>query len=158
MPDFTGSLLVFSVVLSIFLFSWNAVQANQDQFSLEEDLRRNAYYTTSFLVSTQGYPNNWTNETVEIPGFSNSSDNVLEAGKLREFRNLSYSDQKRLLDGRSFYLTFKQDGSFIQLDGEPLEYGEKPVNASTAVPLNRQVLVNKSGNLEDAEMSYVVWQ
>ena len=158
MPDFMGSLLVFTVILSIFLFSWNSVQGNQSDFDVEDEVRRNAYYTTTFLVSTPGYPEDWTNETVDIPGFAAGSDNVLSRDKLREFRNLSYDDQKSLLDGRDFHLTFRKNGTLLQLDSEDLEYGKKPVNASLAVPVTRNVLIEGSGSMEDAEMKYVVWQ
>ena len=158
MPDFIGSLLVFSVILSIFLFSWNSVQGNNDKFGVEKDIRRNAYYTTTFLVSTPGYPGNWSNETIEIPGFAQESDNVLSADKLREFRNLSYGDQRRVLDGRQFYLVFEKDGSVIQLDSENLEFGKEPENGSLVVPVNRNVLVEKPTETVSAEMRYVIWQ
>lgn len=158
MPDFMGSLLVFSVVITIFMFSWNSVESNQRQFSVEDQMRQDAYYTTTFLVSTPGYPENWNNSTVEIPGFASEADNVISAQKLREFRNVSYERQKSLLGSRNFYLSFRNDTKVIELDSEKLEYGQKPVNASTVVPFTRSVLVDKSGSNVDAEMRYVVWR
>lgn len=159
MPDFIGSLLVFSVVLTVFLFSWNSVEANQNKFGTENQMRQDAYYTTTFLVSTQGYPEDWTNSTVEIPGFTSESDNVISTDKLREFRELSYKKQKKLLGARNFYLVFKdEEDNIIQLDSENIEYGEKPVNASTVVPITRNVLIDRPSNMVDAEMKYVVWR
>lgn len=158
MPDFMGSLIVFGIVLSIFLFSWNSVQANQDQFDVEQEMRQDARYTTTFLVSTPGYPEDWNNSTVEIPGFAGSSDNVLSGEKLREFRNVSYESQKSLLGAENFRLVFRNQTDVMQLDSRDLDYGEKPVDASTVVPVTRNVLVNRSGALEDAEMRYVVWR
>lgn len=158
MPDFLGSVLVFSVVLTLFLFSWNSVQDNQQKFDLEEELRQDAYYTTTFLVSTSGYPRDWNSSTVEIPGFVNNSDNVITDRKLREFRDISYKNQKKLLGVQNFRLSFHNETGILQLDSEDLDYGEKPVNASTVIPVNRNVIVNKSGKMEDAEMRYVVWR
>lgn len=158
MPDFLGSILVFTIVISIFMFSWSSVQNNQQKFSLEDDMRQNAYYTTTFLVSTPGYPENWNSSNVEIPGFANSSDNVVSDQKLREFRDLSYDRQKAILGVGNFRLSFHNKTDILYLDSEELDFGKKPVNASTVVPVNRNVIVNKSGTIVDAEMRYVVWR
>lgn len=158
MPDFMSSILVFSVVISLFLFSWNSVQTNQQKFALEKEMRQDAHYTTTFLVSTHGYPENWNNSTVEIPGFVNNSDNLLSGDKLREFRDVSYDRQKALLGGEDFYLSFRNSTAVMHLDSEDLEYGEKPESASTIVPIKRNVLVNKSGTVVDAEMKYLVYR
>ena len=158
MPDFIGSILVFSAVITIFLFSWNSVESNQQKFAAEDQISQDAYYTTTFLVSTQGYPENWNNSTVDIPGFASESDNVLSAQKLREFRKISYDRQKRLLGARNFHLVFRNDIEVIELDSEKLEYGQKPVNASTIVPLTRNVLIDTSDESIDAEMRYLVWR
>lgn len=159
MPDFMGSLLVFSIVLTIFLFSWNSVENNQQKFSLDEQIRQDAYYTASFLVSTPGYPGDWNNSTVEIPGFASESDNLISTEKLREFRNVSYENQTKLLGARNFHLTFRNDTHVLELDSEKLEYGERPEeDSSLVVPLTRNVLIEKSDGLTDAKMRYVVWR
>lgn len=158
MPDFLASLLVFAVIVSMFLYSWNNVVMNQGSFDLEDRMSSEAYYTTTFLVSTPGYPENWTNETVEIPGFA-SSDNVLDTEKLEEFRKLEYNDQRMLLQAGNYYMVFQDpEENMIELDGEPLEFGEEPQNATTVVPLARNVLLNRSNSFENAEMRYIVWR
>lgn len=158
MPDFMGSIIVFSAVITIFLFSWNSVVDNQEQFNLEDQMRQDAYYTTTFLVSTPGYPENWNNSTVDIPGFASSSDNILSAEKLREFRKISYDRQKILLGARNFNLVFRNETDIVEINSEKLSYGEKPVNASTVIPLTRNVLIESTDGGIDAEMSYVVWR
>jgi hypothetical protein len=158
MPDFMGSLLVFSIVITIFLFSWNSVESNQQKFDVEEQIRQDSYYTTTFLVSTPGYPEDWNNSTVKIPGFASEADNIISPQKLREFRNISYDRQKKLLNSRNFHLIFRNDTHVLELDSEKLKYGQKPVNASTVVPSARNVLIDKPGGLEDAEMRYIVWR
>lgn len=158
MPDFMGSILVFSAVITIFLFSWNSVEGNQQKFAEEDQIRQDAYYTTTFLVSTPGYPEDWNKSTVDIPGFASESDNVLSAQKLLEFRKISYDRQKRLLGARNFNLIFRNDTEIIELNSEDLDYGQKPVNASTIVPLTRNVLIETSDKSIDAEMRYLVWR
>ena len=158
MPDFMGSIIVFSAVITIFLFSWNSVVSNQSEFDLEDQMRQDAYYTTTFMVSTQGYPEDWNNSTVDIPGFATESDNILSSEKLLEFKNINYQRQKSLLGARNFNLNFRNDSGIIEIDSKQLTYGEKPVNASTAIPLTRNVLIETDGKSVDAEMSYVVWR
>ncbi|MFB6145145.1 MAG: hypothetical protein ABEJ99_01420 [Candidatus Nanohaloarchaea archaeon] len=157
MPDFLGSMIVFSVIITLFLYSWNSVSANQQGFDPQDQLRQSAYYTATFLVSTPGYPGDWNNTTVEIPGFADP-DNVLQPGKLRSFRSLNYSRQRLLLEAPNFDLNFTKDNKTVMLDGKPLQFGKAPSNPDTVAVIRRNVLINKTGSLQDAEMVYLVWQ
>lgn len=159
MPDFMAGLMVFAVIISIFLFAWNSVVSDQSQFSAEDEMRSDAHYTTAFLVSTPGYPEDWNSSDVKIPGFA-TDDNIISDEKLKEFRDLSYSKKARLLEAQQFNLTFRNSSSIIDLDGQPLSFGRNYVeeNPPTVVPVTRNVLVNKSGELVESEMEYVVWQ
>lgn len=148
MPDFMGGILVFTVVLTIFLFSWNSVEINQQKFSAEDQIRQDAYYTTTFLVSTPGYPENWTSETVEIPGFA-SEDNVLSMQKLREFGRLGYAEQKTLLQGLDFSLNITSSENDLIIS-----YGSYSSNSSTVVPIRRNVLVEKLETENEVLWSY----
>lgn len=156
MPDFLASLALFGVVVSIFLFSWNSVISNQGDFSESDQMRSEAYYTATFLVSTPGYPENWNSSTVEVPGFA-SSDNIIKPDKLSEFRNLSYRQQKLLLQAQDYRMVFRNSSGVIKLEEEPLEYGKEPENASNAVVINRNVLIDFPVERQEAEMRYVVW-
>lgn len=137
MPDFLGSLLVFSVVLSIFLFSWSSVQSNQQNFNAEKEMRQDAIYSSTFLVSTPGYPENWTSENVQIPGFA-TQDNVLSIRKIKEFQKLSYNKQKVLLQATEFSLNISLSES-----DRVISYGKYSKNASTVVPVSRSVALNE---------------
>lgn len=123
MPDFLASIAVFAAIASVFLFSWNSVIANQGQFADTDNLRTEAHYTTTFLVSTPGYPDNWTHETVEIPGFA-TKDNLLQQNKIEEFSKLTYEQQKRLFTVEDFYLSFSINGSS---EGSSEKLGSGPV-------------------------------
>jgi len=75
---------------------------------MEDQIRQDAYYTTTFLVSTQGYPADWNQSTVEIVGLASESDNVISAQKLREFRKISYERQKKDFSGQEILTWFSE--------------------------------------------------
>jgi hypothetical protein len=156
MPDFLASLALFGIVVSIFLFSWNTVVSNQGDFSQSEGMRTEAYYTATFLVSTPGYPDGWNSSTVEIPGFA-SSDNIVEPEKLAEFRELSYEEQKILLQAPEYRLTFRNSTDLLELNDEPLDYGRDSSDADNIAVINRDVLINYPDGKQNAEMRYIVW-
>lgn len=156
MPDYLASLLIFGILLTIFLSSWNSVLSDQTEFQKEDQLRRQGSYTTTFLVTTPGYPEDWNSSNVEIPGFA-EPDNVLQAEKLEEFRSLSYQKQKVLLQAPDFYMTVENETSVLELNGAELEYGQDYSGAGTVFPFTRNVRVNLSGQMRTAQLRYVVW-
>jgi len=138
MPDFLGSIVVFSVVLSLFLFSWSSVQNNQQKFDLEEQMRQDAYYTTTFLVSTPGYPEGWNSSTVEIPGFANNSDNVLSIQKIKEFEKIDYKRQRKLLHSSDFSLNISSEENNFKTS-----IGNYSADPDLVIPIRRNVIVEK---------------
>lgn len=154
MPDFMASLTIFAVLVAVFLSSWNAIVSNEAPGSDMMQTR----HTSTFLVSTSGYPENWENDSVgvEIPGFA-QADHVLDSGKLREFREKPYEDQADLLQAADFYMEIRNDSSVLELDGTDLEYGKNYTDASQIYPVRRSVLYNKSGDIVNAELVYVTW-
>ncbi|MFB6144094.1 MAG: hypothetical protein ABEJ98_02165 [Candidatus Nanohaloarchaea archaeon] len=157
MPDFLGSIVVFTVVISLFLFSWNAVTQQQVGASSFKLMREDARYTMSLLASTPGYPENWTNETVEIPGFA-TEDNVVSARKIEEFAALNYSQKSKLLQAGNFNLTLSNSSGVMTFRGVRASFGRSPENASVIVPVERSVLVNLSGDMISAELRLVTWR
>ncbi|MFB6193189.1 MAG: hypothetical protein ABEK00_02970 [Candidatus Nanohaloarchaea archaeon] len=159
MPDFLASMLVFGVILSIFVSSWNTVLSNQTEFEGEEQMRFRGLHTTTFLVSTPGYPVNWEepSKDVAVPGFA-EPDHLLQEDKLKAFRELSYDRQREVLQARNFYLVVRNESGVIEMNGDKLVYGRDYSNASTVVPFTRSVQVNVSNEILNAEMRYIVWR
>lgn len=154
MPDFFASLVVFGVILVIFLSTWNSVLDNQVGYAQEEKIDLRATHTTAFLVTTPGFPDNWEEEGVdpEIPGFASPS-NILQIEKLDAFQDIEYAEQRRLLQTRNFYL------DITDIEGNEIaSFGRSYENATDVYPYRRTVQVNQSGNLEQAEMRYIVWR
>ena len=139
--------------------SWNTVVSNQNIFSQEEEMRRQASQTTAFLVSTPGFPEDWENDSVdvEIPGFADP-DQVLQGEKLEEFGELSYDTQRSLLKAENFNLSVRNESGVIGLSwGEP-SYGRSYEGAETIISFRRNVRVNSSNGMKSAELKYVVWR
>lgn len=158
MPDFMASMLVFGLMLSVFLASWNLVLSSQtNDFSQSVSLLQ-ASNTATFLVSTPGYPDNWEEDStdVKIIGFA-SPDHVLQESKLKEFREIDYEKQKTLLQAGNFYMSVENETGIISLDGSPLEFGTDYSSASTVIPNKRNIQLNKSGKIQEAKLNYVVW-
>lgn len=153
MGDFLASIAIFSFITTVFLFSWNGIVSNQAE-NPSENMRVDARYTTTFLVSTEGYPEDWNSSTVEIPGFA-SSDNFLEEEKIVEFSDMDYEKQRILLNAENFYLEFRNSSGVIN---SSYNSGIEPENASVVTPVNRDVIINSSGGEVDAEMQYVSWR
>lgn len=158
MPDFIASLLIFAVVISVFLGAWDTILSNQSEFSVEDEMTDQAIHTTTFLVSTPGYPSDWEDTgSPSIPGFA-VEDHILDEDKLREFRSLSYEEQSRLLQTQNYRIKIYNDTQTIELDGSDLIYGNSYSSAETIVPIERNVIVNKSDNLIDAKLRFVAWR
>lgn len=155
MPDFMASLTIFAVLVAVFLSSWNSIVSNNPTGSEMLQTR----HTSTFLIATEGYPDNWEEENVEpeIPGFA-ERDHVLSREKLREFRELSYERQKDLLQAPEYYMELRNESTVFELDGAEIRFGRDHANASQIYPVRRSVLYNKSGELVDAELVYVTWE
>lgn len=165
MTDFMASVAIFGAILTLFMTMWGLGIDSQDSFDREDLLQDQAERTVDFMVTTQGYPENWEQPSVEprIPGFA-TSDNVLSMEKLEAFSNISYEEQKRLTKTQNFTLTFSdtETGETLEHEGDgenPFDIGgELTSSANTVITIDRQVAVNQSGELQKAELKYVVWR
>lgn len=167
--DFTVSIAVFGVILAAFFIPWNNMIESQTRFSEAEEMKVQAQRTAALLVTTPGYPQDWQENVskAKILGFSEAQDNVISMEKLEAFDKLNYSDKRSLLETQNFYLSFVKAGTSELLDdvdaanaSENIYSQGKKVSsdAETAVRVDRQVVVNKSGGFENAQMSYVMWR
>lgn len=159
-PDFVGSIVVFGIILAVFLSSWNTVLDHYTGSGNAGPMRKQAQHTTSFLVATGGFPEDWESSgDVDIVGFA-TEDNVLNEEKLKEFNSFSYDKQADLLQVGDFNLTIRNKSSseVLEIDGQKMAFGRSYSGADTVVPIERNVLVNDSGNLVDSKLEYVVWR
>jgi hypothetical protein len=162
-PDFMASLAIFAFILGAFLIPWNTILENQAGFDQLEEVRRETTRTTTFLVGTPGYPQDWedTAENPRIPGFA-SSKNVLDGEKIYEFSKLDYETQRTLLKARNFRLEVPGPENASEEDTDLINYSmgqELPgENANVVYPESRDVLVNVSGELHRGKLKFIKWR
>lgn len=156
MPDFLASIVVFSLVIAIFLSSWNSVVSHQQEGEVES-MMLEADHTATFLVTTPGYPEDWDSETVDIVGFAQEA-NILDFEKIQEFGELDYEKQTRLMRARDFYLSFENETGVLEIDGEELFYGQDFDDPDFVYPVKRTVKINDSGEMYGARMHYVIYR
>jgi hypothetical protein len=158
MPDYLASVVVFGILITIFLGSWNSVLNHQTEFDDEDEMRLRATYTATFLVTTPGHPENWElTGNATILGFA-EPDHVLQSDKLRAFRNLTYNRQQELLQARNFYMVVENKTGIAELDGEDLKFGKNYSNATAIVPVTRTVQLNLSGETTTGKLRFIVWR
>lgn len=167
--DFTVSIAVFGFIVAAFFIPWNTMIESDTRFSEADEMETQARRTAALLVTTPGYPPDWQENVseVRILGFAREQDNVISVEKLEAFNQLNYSEKRSLLRAQNFHLRFVvPDGSELLEDEDAENASESvysqgrsvPSDAETAVKVDRQVVVNKSGGFENAEMSYVIWR
>lgn len=158
MSDYLASLILFGFLVVVFFSFWNSIASGHNEFSEERQMRADAVRTTSLLVTTSGYPEDWDSNNVQILGFA-EDDQVLDENKLGEFGSMNYNQQSSLLQVQDFSINISDGSGTLEINGEDSFYGQPPTSdANTVVPITRNVLVNKSGDLTEAEMQYVVWR
>ncbi len=159
--DFIISAVLFIIILFASIELWNMVAAkysNNDQYDI---MQKKAYSITDTLIKNEGFPKNWTNETVKIIGISEETPQIIDRVKLSSMKNISYSNMKMLwgISDYNAYITFiNSTEDTITLDGVFLEYGQKPLNQRDLVPLKRLVLINDSGTLKRSVMTFIIWR
>ena len=158
MPDFMASIVVFGLILTVFLSSWNMVLSSQTDDVSQKTATLQASHTSSFLVTTPGYPENWEQDSVEveIAGFA-EPDHLVQSSKLEAFREIDYMEQRELLQTGNYYMTIENESGVISMNGEPLEFGSSYSDASTVIPKVRNIRFNNSGEIQEAQLNYVVW-
>ena len=159
MPDYFASLLVFAVVIAVFIGAWDTRVSSQDRFTRQDTFREQAVHTSSFLVSTPGYPENWENDTenVTIVGFA-KEDHLLDPEKLEEFRSFSYIKQANLLQVPNFQMNIHNETHNLSLNGNDLVFGQDFSDAETVVPFERNIVLNKTGQRVEGKLRLIVWE
>jgi hypothetical protein len=143
---------VFGVVLVAFFIPWNSIIEADKRFSQSEEMKTDAGRIASFLVNTEGYPNNWEKDDVKVvvPGFA-TEDNVLSMQKMLEFASLEYEDQRSLLKSQGFSMNFvdSETGETLAFDRSQYE-GEKLASYLGSDPI--AYMVQSGTSLSELEM------
>ena len=159
--DFVLSSVIFIILLAASIELWDMTSSKYPAQGLNDFMQKQAFSITDALIKTEGYPKNWTNETVKLIGVSEETSHVLNKSRLLDMKNINYPAMKNIwgLSGYNAYLNFtNSSGSTISLDGVLLEYGQPPSNQKDLMPMKRLVLINDSGNLIRSTMTFIIWR
>ncbi|QKQ98635.1 hypothetical protein GKQ38_03880 [Candidatus Nanohaloarchaea archaeon] len=154
LPDFISSVVIFSFILFFFMISWNnLVESNFSQG--REDLVNNAQRTKTLLLETQGYPSDWNESNVMVPGLKESG--YIDAGKFLDLKNISATRRNRMFKNAFYNLTFMNNGSVASFKGQKMTIGSEINQSGDIVTLRETVAVNKSGEIALMEAVYSEW-
>ncbi len=144
--DFMVGVLIFITIIIIYYqYSSNLVDESEAEW---QEMIIDSKAITSSLVSA-GYPENWTAGTVEVLGLT-GGDYRIDATKLLEFKNMSYSQAKDLFKTRfDFYFYLKDANDTIVQDA-----GVNATNHTFLVHTVRFVIYNSSIN----KMGLYLWK
>jgi len=164
MSDFAVSMALFGIIVAAFFVPWNTMIESDNRFSEADRMQTQAERTAAIMITSPGYPEDWEENSSDavIPGFSQDRDNVVSREKLEALGNMSYEDQRSLLNVQGFKLEFTSSDSVLSYEGSGDNIYSQgmsvPSSAETVVSVDRQVIVNKSDGFENAEMNYVMWR
>lgn len=98
--DFMLSIAIFLIVISVILISFNRISGQSRQEDLAADLESSSLFATDVLMKTDGFPTNWTNTTVIVPGFLENG--TISRRKVSNFTQLDHNKAKYML-GLSYF-------------------------------------------------------
>ncbi len=93
--DFMLSIGIFFVVIIVILISFTRISEQTRAEDLRADLDSGSIFATDVLMKTEGFPSNWDNTSVIVPGFLDNG--TLSSTKIFRFTQLDYSRAKYMI-------------------------------------------------------------
>ena len=159
--DFTVSIALFLFLVVGSAIIWNNTVDKYAMFKENQLMQEKVFSISDALIRTQGYPPEWNSTNVMLIGLSEGGSHMLNKSKLEAFKDVDYALAKNIwgISGYEYYAKFTDsEGDLISLDGIALEYGLAPSGKKDLVPLKRLVLINESGNITGAALTFVIWR
>ena len=133
--DFVGSVVIFMLALIGLIVMWNIADIQFSTNNEQEELISKAIKVTDLFVESQGIPTNWNETNVKVIGLV-SSDRKVDSNKLTAFKNMTYGQQRDLLNIKSYEFYFKLidiNGGLITIDGRTMEIGNPIPNQERTI-------------------------
>jgi hypothetical protein len=159
--DFAISIVLFLFLIVGSAIVWNTTVEKYSRFKDGQFMQEKVFSISDTLVRTQGYPPEWNITNVRLIGLSEGESHMLNRSKLLVFKNIDYSLTKNIwgINGYEYYAAFTNStGGLMSLDGTALEYGLLPTGKRDLAPLKRLVLINESGNITRASLTFMIWR
>lgn len=142
--DFVVSAVVFGLIASIFIFSWNTMVEQQSANINEKERFKTGQSMVNTLITRS--TNNWTDD--QFVGLA-TKPYILNYSKIKEFKSLNSTYQASLLQTSNFSLNINTKTKSIQIGSRP--------NGSYALPFRRDLTMEKNGSRIDAQMELIIW-
>ncbi|MFH0817836.1 MAG: hypothetical protein V1909_04335 [Candidatus Micrarchaeota archaeon] len=145
--DFILSLTIFLAILLSTMSLWASVDTQIKDSESRRDMQAITTTISESLVRSQGYPKNWTNETVKMIGLANE-EHVLDINKILSLKHMNYDNVSSILRlaNYNYYISIT--------DGAGYDLTSGIVRSPVAV------IVHKKSGMEYAQMLYgsvVTW-
>ena len=139
--DFVASVVILALVLVPALFLWQDISSNAGEQKKILDMEQRVLEISDALANTQGSPENWTNETVALPGLKGSGVS-LSGQKISMLNETSYQRLKNIF-GYDFYISIKDvNGTLI------MEKGKAPASETVAISKRAAIYNNRIVSIE----------
>jgi hypothetical protein len=159
--DFAISFTMFFLAVILIIFAWDYTVSQNYSEVIFSEIENTALSVSDVLIRTQGFPTDWTPETVETIGLV-SKENVINETKIANLINLSkyyadYNFTKTMLGigNHEFYLEIKDlYNQTMKANGDDITIGVEPYqNAEIVIPMERYVIYKN----EIAKLRFILW-
>lgn len=134
--DFMVGILIFIMIIVIYYqYYGNLIDESDAEW---QEMIIDSKSISSFLVSA-GYPEDWTNDTVEILGLTDGNYRINSA-KILQSMNMTYKQSRELLKTRFDFYFFLQSGNGTVFNA----VGLNPTDTTFLVQTTRFVIYNSS--------------
>ena len=134
--DFMVGFLILIIAIVIY-YQYQDNLSNEFESDWEEMIIDSKSISSSLI--TQGYPSNWTNDTVEIIGLTDGNYRI-NSTKVMAFKNMTYKSTKSLLRTRFNFYFFLEDSEGVK----SYDVGLNATDSKFLVQTTRFVLHNSS--------------
>ncbi len=148
--DFVLSVAIFLVVVAVLLLSFTRISEQTREEDLRTDLESGSLFATDVLMKTEGFPGNWDNTTVIVPGFVENG--TLSSGKVSRFLQLDYDRAKYALGLSEFDFSMNVTGLN---DTVIFEYVKKNLTQADGISVTNRVGV-MGGQI--VKIRFLVWK
>jgi hypothetical protein len=153
--DFVVGLTIFLMAIVVFESFYGNLESGINNYKTRNDAQTKANSVADILATSPGYPNDWSNDTVEVIGLYDSGFLSLE--KFSQLMKLEYYTAKRKMGVGGYEVWIEMQN----ISGSTLgsyKFG-RPVdeNASQIFSVKRLGLVNFNGNVTKAILNVGVW-
>lgn len=158
--DFYTSLIIFIMILGLSISLWDDSIKDVSWSIQVQEMNNYANKIADSLIRSQGYPLDWTNETVDVLGLVEKS-HILNHEKALEMKNIS-SGKMAGLFGYAPYKLYIQVNNIsdmpVLIGGVNVTWGNYNHSlANSITKTTRHALLNNNNTIERVSILVYIW-